>query len=61
MPQVLQWLAQLIPLTHFLIIVEGSFHKGLPTQDVLHSLWPLACIAATCLGAAVWLVRGRLQ
>lgn len=61
MPQVLQWLAQLIPLTHFLIIVEGSFLKGLPTRDVLHSLWPLACIAATCLGAAVWLVRGRLQ
>ncbi|MFP5511460.1 MAG: ABC transporter permease, partial [Alphaproteobacteria bacterium] len=30
MPVVLQWLAQAIPLTHFLIIVEGSFLKAMP-------------------------------
>src|SRR3546814_8146288 len=29
MPMLLQWLAQAIPLTHFLIIVEGSFLKAM--------------------------------
>jgi ABC-2 type transport system permease protein len=61
MPTLLQWLAQAIPLTHFLIIVEGSFLKALPPGDVLASLWPLAAIALVTLTMATVLVRGRLQ
>ncbi|HET8941102.1 MAG TPA: ABC transporter permease, partial [Rudaea sp.] len=30
MPMVLQWIAQAIPLTHFLVIVEGTFLKAMP-------------------------------
>jgi ABC-2 type transport system permease protein len=61
MPWVLQWLAQAIPLTHFLVIVEGSFLKAMPATDVLGRLWPLAAIALVSLGAATSFVRGRLQ
>ena len=61
MPIVLQWMAQAIPLTHFLIIVEGSFLKAMPPGDVLASLWPLAVIALATLTMATVFVRGRLQ
>ncbi len=61
MPLVLQWLAQAIPLTHFLVIVEGSFLKAMPASDILASLWPLAVIAVVTLTMATVFVRGRLQ
>ena len=57
----LQWLAQAIPLTHFLVIVQGSFLKALPLSDILASLWPLAIIALVSLTMATVFVRGRLQ
>ena len=61
MPTLLQWLAQGIPLTHFLIIVEGSFLKAMSPGDILASLWPLALIALVSLTMATVFVRGRLQ
>ena len=61
MPLFLQWLAQAIPLTHFLVIAEGSFLKAMPPGDILASLWPLAAIALVTLTAATIFVRGRLQ
>jgi len=61
MPLALQWLAQGIPLTHFLVIVEGSFLKAMPAHDILASLWPLALIALVTLSTATLFVRGRLQ
>ncbi|MBV2208425.1 MAG: ABC transporter permease [Thermomonas sp.] len=61
MPVVLQWFAQVIPLTHFLVIVEGSFLKAMPLTDIFSSLWPLALIALCSLSIATIFVRGRLQ
>lgn len=61
MPMLLQWLAQAIPLTHFLIIVQGSFLKALPLSVILASLWPLVVIALVSLTMATVFVRGRLQ
>ncbi len=61
MPVLLQWLAQAIPLTHFLVIVEGGFMKAMPLHEALASLWPLALIALVTLALATALVRGRLQ
>lgn len=61
MPVLLQWLAQAIPLTHFLIIVQGSFLKALPFSDIVASLWPLVIIALVSLTMATVFVRGRLQ
>ena len=61
MPQVLQWLAEGIPLKHFLIIVQGSFLKGMPQGEVWSHAWPLVIIALVTLGLATLLVRSRLQ
>ena len=61
MPTLLQWLAQAIPLTHFLVIVQGSFLKALPLRDIFASLWPLLIIALVSLTMATVFVRGRLQ
>jgi ABC-2 type transport system permease protein len=59
MPQVLQWLAEGIPLKHFLIIVQGSFLKGMPPGEVWSHAWPLIIIALVTLGLATLLVRSR--
>lgn len=61
MPVVLQWLAQAIPLTHFLVIVEGTFLKAMPASDILANTWPLAVISLVTLSMAVVFVRSRLQ
>lgn len=61
MPLLLQWIAQCIPLTHFLVIVEGSFLKAMPARDIFANLWPLLIIAVVTLSLAVIFVRGRLQ
>ena len=61
MPTVLQWLAQAIPLTHYLEIVHGVVLRATPAADLVASLWPLALIALVTLSMAVVMVRGRLQ
>lgn len=61
MPQVLQWISAAIPLTHYLVIVQGSFLKAMPLEDVLHQLWPMLVTALVTLTAARALVRSRLQ
>lgn len=61
MPIVLQWLAQAIPLTHYLIILQGSFLKALPPSEVFANAWPMAVIALVTLSAATLFVRGKLQ
>lgn len=61
MPTALQWLAQALPLKHFLIVLQGSFTKALPLHDVWASTWPMLLIAAATLGGATVLVRSKLQ
>src|SRR5690606_1759758 len=61
MPVVLQWMAQAIPLKHFLVIVEGTFLKAMPAADILANTWPLAVIALVTLTMATVFVRGRLE
>lgn len=61
MPVPLQWLAQAIPLTHFLVIVQGSFLKALPAGAVIAHLWPMALAAVVTLSAATFVVRRRLH
>ncbi|MCK7549678.1 ABC transporter permease [Marinobacter koreensis] len=61
MPDLLQWMAQAIPLTHFLVIVQGSFLKSIPADVVVSHLWPLALIALVTLSGATLVVRKRLH
>ena len=60
MPIVLQWLAEGIPLKHFLIILQGSFLKALSPTDILSNMWPMALIAAVTLTLATMLIRSKL-
>ncbi len=61
MPSVLQALAELSPLKHYLVIVQGSFLKALPPSEVFANAWPMAVIAAVTLSMAVIFVQRRLQ
>lgn len=61
MPPVLQWIAEAIPLKHFLIILQGTFLKALPPAEVLANAWPMLVIAAVTLATATAFVRSKLQ
>ena len=61
MPVVLQWMAQAIPLKHFLVIVQGTFLKAMPATDILANTWPLGVIALVTLTMATLFVRSRLE
>ncbi|KEZ77309.1 ABC transporter permease [Salinisphaera hydrothermalis] len=60
MPRVLQWVAECLPLTHFLVIVQGCFVKALPPGVVWGQAWPMAAVAVVTLGIAHVVVRSRL-
>ena len=61
MPVFLQWIAEAVPLKHFLIITHGCFLKALPPGEIIANAWPLLVIAVITLGLAVRFVRSRLQ
>ncbi|WP_115717581.1 ABC transporter permease [Gallaecimonas mangrovi] len=61
MPSTLQWIAQMLPLTHFLVIVQGSFLKALPVAVIIQHLWPMALAALVSLSLATVMVKSRLQ
>ena len=61
MPQVLQVIAEAIPLKHFLIIVHGIFLKGMPAGDLWTHIWPLMAISAVTLPLASRFIRSRLH
>ena len=61
MPRFLQIMAEAIPLKHFLIIVQGSFLKGLPAGEIWQHAWPLMVISCVTLPLASLLIRSRLQ
>jgi ABC-2 type transport system permease protein len=60
MPDVVQWLTNVIPARHFLVIVRGIFLKG----SNLSQLWPqavaLVAIGALALGLASRKFRKKL-
>lgn len=60
MPRALQWVAEMLPLTHFLVIVQGCFVKALPPAVVFAEAWPMAVIALVTLVFAQAFVRRSL-
>jgi len=41
MPRAAQWLAELLPLTHFIRIIRGILLRGVTLAGIGHELWPL--------------------
>lgn len=61
MPGWLQLVAEASPLKYYLIIVRGSFLKGLPAADIFANAWPMALIALVTLTSAVVIVKRNLE
>lgn len=61
MPKTLQYIAQGIPLTHYIIIVEGLFMKAMPAFIVWQHIGAMAVIAVVCLLVSTSVVRKTLQ
>jgi ABC-2 type transport system permease protein len=61
MPSWLQVVAQVDPLKHFIIIVEGLFLKGMGAGDVFANLWPLVVIASVTLTGSALFFRARME
>jgi ABC-2 type transport system permease protein len=61
MPHWLQDIAQISPLKHFLVIIQGSFAKAMPAADVLANAWPMVIIAFVTMSAAMIIVRRKLE
>ena len=60
MPQWLQYVAELIPLKHFLIVVKGTFLKDMVAATVFQNTWPNAIIASVTLPLAAWFFKHRM-
>ena len=59
-PNWLQPLALVNPLTHFLVIVRGVFLRDMPMALVAQRIWPMLIIAVCTLSAATWLFRRKI-
>jgi ABC-2 type transport system permease protein len=57
----LQVIAQANPLTHYLVIVRGSFLKASPPADIFAAAWPMALIALVTLSSAIVIVKRNLE
>ena len=61
MPRPAQWLAQVLPLTHFNVLVRGIVLRGAPLFEMLAPIWKLALCCAVALAAASLRFRKRLD
>ena len=61
MPQVLQWLTYLDPLRYFLVIIRGTYIKGVGMDVLWPQMLALAAISIALLGLAVLRFRKSLD
>jgi ABC-2 type transport system permease protein len=61
MPDVLQWLTYLNPLRYFLIVIRGSFLKGIGVGILWPDLLAMAAIAAALLAVSILRFRKSLE
>ena len=60
MPEWLQVVTVINPIKYFMIIIKGTFIKGLPAEIVLQNILPMLVIAAFTLSVSGWLFRKNL-
>ncbi|MCZ6871646.1 MAG: ABC transporter permease [Gammaproteobacteria bacterium] len=61
MPRVVQWLAEIFPLTHFLRIVRGIVLKDASLSMLTAELWPLAAFFVVVMSLATIRFRKTLD
>ena len=61
MPRVVQWIAELLPLTHFLRLVRGIMLRGASLWELWPDVLALAGFTAVMMTAAILRFRKRLD
>ena len=61
MPQAAQYIAQVLPLTHFIILVRGILLKGAELSDLLPALQKLSVLFVVTMTLAMVRFRKRLD
>ena len=61
MPDWLQPVAMINPLTHILVIVRGVFLRDMQFWLVAERIWPMALTAVFTISAAAWMFRRKVQ
>ena len=61
MPRAAQWIAEILPLTHFLRVIRGMILRAASFSDVERDLWPLLAFAAVALSVSALRFRKRLD
>ena len=61
MPWPARWLAEVLPLTHFLRIVRGIILRGATLGDVWPDIWPLLLFFSVAISLSILRFRKRLD
>ena len=61
MPQVLQWFTYLNPLRYYLVVIRGTFLKGVGLSVLWPELTAMAAIAAVLLATSILRFRKSLE
>jgi len=61
MPQVVQWIAELLPLTHFLRLIRGVMLRGAALIELWPSVLALVAFTTVMMAAAILRFRKRLD
>jgi ABC-2 type transport system permease protein len=61
MPRVVQWIAELLPLTHFLRLIRGVMLRGAGLLELWHDVAALIAFTAVMMTAAILRFRKRLD
>ena len=61
MPRAAQWLAETLPLTHFIRIIRGILLRGATLPEVARDIWPLGIFFLVTMVASMLRFRKRLD
>lgn len=61
MPRVVQWLAEILPLTHFLRLIRGIMLRDAGLLDMWHEVLALVVFTVVMMAAAILRFRKRLD
>jgi len=61
MPRPAQWIAQLLPLTHFISLIRGVMLRGASLHEMLHAVLALVAFTTVMMSVAILKFRKRLD
>jgi ABC-2 type transport system permease protein len=61
MPRVVQWLAEVLPLTHFLRLIRGVMLRGAGLAELWPEVAALVAFTVVMMAAAILRFRKRLD